>query len=101
MEKMDKAGIIPFLTKCCNIIGIMMVGAMACSMVTLKIPFVYEAHGATINVQEIIDSILPNALPMGLTLLCFWMLKKKNVSPTVLIISLIIVSIALHAIGIL
>ena len=52
MEKMNKAGIMPFLTKCCNIIGIMMIGAMACSMVTLKIPFVYEAHGATINVQE-------------------------------------------------
>ena len=101
MEKMNKAGIMPFLTKCCNIIGIMMIGAMACSMVTLKIPFVYEIQGATINVQEIIDSILPNALPMGLTLLCFWMLRKKNVSPTILIVLLIVVSIALHAVGIL
>lgn len=101
MEKMNKAGFMPFLTKCCNIIGIMMIGAMACSMVTLKIPFVYEIQGATINVQEIIDSILPNALPMGLTLLCFWMLRKKNVSPTILIVLLIVVSIALHAVGIL
>lgn len=101
MEKMNKGGIMPFLTKCCNIIGIMMIGAMACSMVTLKIPFVYEIQGATINVQEIIDSILPNALPMGLTLLCFWMLRKKNVSPTILIVLLIVVSIALHAVGIL
>ena len=31
MEKMNKAGIMPFLTKCCNIIGIMMIGAMECS----------------------------------------------------------------------
>ena len=101
MEKMNKAGIMPFLTKCCSIIGIIMIGAMACSMVTLKILFVYEIQGATINVQEIIDSILPNALPMGLTLLCFWMLRKKNVSPTILIVLLIVVSIALHAVGIL
>ena len=70
-------------------------------MVTLKIPFVYEAEGATINVQEILDSILPNALPLGLTLLCFWLLKKKNVSPTILIILLVILAIALHAVGIL
>ena len=74
---------------------------MACTMVTLKIPFVYEAEGATINVQEILDSILPNALPLGLTLLCFWLLKKKNVSPTILIILLVILAIALHAVGIL
>ena len=78
-----------------------MVGSMACTMVTLKIPFVYEAEGATINVQEILDSILPNALPLGLTLLCFWLLKKKNVSPTILIILLVILAIALHAVGIL
>ena len=78
-----------------------MVGSMACTMVTLKVPFVYEAEGATINVQEILDSILPNALPLGLTLLCFWLLKKKNVSPTILIILLVVVAIALHAVGIL
>ena len=78
-----------------------MVGSMACTMVTIKVPFVYEAEGATINVQEILDSILPNALPLGLTLLCFWLLKKKNVSPTILIILLVVVAIALHAVGIL
>ena len=74
---MNKNGIMPFLTECCNIVGLIMVGSMACTMVTLKVPFVYEAEGATINVQEILDSILPNALPLGLTLLCFWLLKKK------------------------
>lgn len=100
-EKMNKNGIMPFLTECCNIVGLIMVGSMACTMVTLKVPFVYEAEGATINVQEILDSILPNALPLGLTLLCFWLLKKKNVSPTVLIILLVVVAIALHAVGIL
>ena len=100
-EKMNKNGIMPFLTECCNIVGLIMVGSMACTMVTLKVPFVYEAEGATINVQEILDSILPNALPLGLTLLCFWLLKKKNVSPTILIILLVVVAIALHAVGIL
>ena len=78
-----------------------MVGSMACTMVSLKIPFVYEAEGATINVQDILDSILPNALPVGLTLLCFWLMKKKDIHPTILIISLVIVAIVLHAVGIL
>lgn len=100
-EKMNKNGFMPFLTECCNIVGLIMVGSMACTMVTLKVPFVYETEGATINVQEILDSILPNALPLGLTLLCFWLLKKKNVSPTILIILLVVVAIALHAVGIL
>ena len=100
-EKMNKNGIMPFLTESCNIVGLIMVGSMACTMVSLKIPFVYEAEGATINVQDILDSILPNALPVGLTLLCFWLMKKKNIHPTILIIALVIVAIVLHAVGIL
>lgn len=100
-EKMNKNGIMPFLTESCNIVGLIMVGSMACTMVSLKIPFVYEAEGTTINVQDILDSILPNALPVGLTLLCSWLMKKKDIHPTILIISLVIVAIILHAVGIL
>lgn len=100
-EKMNKNGIMPFLTESCNIVGLIMVGSMACTMVSLKIPFIYESEGTTINVQEILDSILPNALPVGLTLLCFWFMKKKDVHPTILIISLVIIAIVLHAVGIL
>ena len=74
---------------------------MTCTMVTLKIPYVYEADGAKIIVQELLDSILPNVLPVALTLLCFQLLKKKNIQPVVLIVGLIIICIILHYFGIL
>lgn len=101
LEKASKNGLMPFITQCCNIIGLMMVGAMTCTMVTLKIPYVYEADGAKIIVQELLDSILPNVLPVALTLLCFQLLKKKNIQPVVLIVGLIIICIILHYFGIL
>ena len=39
-------------------------------------------------------------VPLGLTLLCYYLLKKKNVSITVLIIGVIILSILLSLLGI-
>ena len=39
-------------------------------------------------------------VPLGLTMLCYYLLKKKNVSVTVLIIGVIILSILLSLLGI-
>lgn len=63
------------------------------------------ANAATIlgiTVQtEFFDKIFPNFLPMCVTLLCFWLLKKKQVSPIVLIVAIIVLSIVASAIGLL
>ena len=50
---------------------------------------------------EFFDKIFPNFLPMCVTLLCFWLLKKKQVSPIVLIVAIIVLSIVASAVGLL
>ena len=49
---------------------------------------------------NIVDQIFIGIVPLGLTLLCYYLLKKKNISITVLIIGVIILSILLSLLGI-
>ena len=47
-----------------------------------------------------LDQIFIGIVPLGLTLLCYYLLKKKNVSITVLIIGVIVLGIVLSLLGI-
>ena len=52
------------------------------------------------TLQDNLNSLIPGFVPLLLTLLCMWLLKK-NVSPIVIIITLFIVGIAGHVVGLL
>jgi PTS system mannose-specific IID component/fructoselysine and glucoselysine-specific PTS system IID component len=101
LEKASKSGLLPFLTKCCNIVGLMTIGAMATTMVNIRIPYVFDVNGTEMAVQGIIDSIIPKILPVGLTLLVFKIMRKTNISSLMMIVALVVICIVLHAIGIL
>ncbi|WP_314850129.1 PTS system mannose/fructose/sorbose family transporter subunit IID [uncultured Solobacterium sp.] len=46
-----------------------------------------------INIQELLDGILPALIPLGLTLMCYTLIKKKNWSPTKCIMLLLVIGI--------
>ena len=52
------------------------------------------------TLQDNLNSLIPGLMPLLLTLLCMWLLKKK-VSPIVIILALFIVGILGHVVGIL
>ena len=52
------------------------------------------------TLQDNLNSLIPGFVPLLLTLLCMWLLKK-NVSPIIIIIALFIVGIAGHVVGLL
>lgn len=52
------------------------------------------------TLQANIDQLIPGLMPLLLTLLCMWLLKKK-VSPIVIILGLFVVGIVGHVIGLL
>ena len=52
------------------------------------------------TLQDNLNSLIPGFVPLLLTLLCMWLLKK-NVSPIIIIIALFIVGIGGHVIGLL
>ena len=47
-----------------------------------------------------LDQIFVGMVPLGLTLLCYYLLKKENVSITTLILGVIALSILLSLLGI-
>ncbi|MEG0710234.1 MAG: PTS system mannose/fructose/sorbose family transporter subunit IID [Longicatena sp.] len=99
MTQAEESGIMSFVTKAASIVGLMTVGAMTATMVSLNIGFVFKMNGATQSIQEMIDAIFPCALPLLLTLGCFKLLNK-NVKPTTLIVAIMILGVAGKYIGI-
>lgn len=92
MTQAEESGIMSFVTKAASIVGLMTVGTMTATMVSLQIGYVFKMNGATQSIQEMIDSIFPCALPLLLTLGCFKLLNK-NVKPTTLIVAIMILGI--------
>lgn len=86
-----------------TILGVTVIGALIASYVSINLlPVITVDGGIQVAVQsEFFDRIFPNLLPMCVTLFFFYLLKKKQVSPIVLIVSVIVLSIACSAIGLL
>jgi len=88
------------ITKAAGILGVMVVGALIPSYVSLAFPEDLKLF-STVSVQGIFDSIMPNILPLGFVFLLYWLLNKKNANAVTLIFGIIIVSILLSLLGIL
>lgn len=86
-----------------TILGITVIGALIAQYITVDLlPVISVSGGIEVAVQtEFFDRIFPNLLPMAIALICFWLLKKKQVSPIVLICGIIVLSIFSAWIGLL
>lgn len=101
IQKMYESGLMSILTKCASIVGLVMVGGMTAGMVTFQSKFELMMEGSSIlNLQSMLDQIFVGIVPLGLTLLCYYLLKKKNISVTMLIIGVILLGILLSYLGI-
>jgi PTS system mannose-specific IID component len=73
----------------------MVVGAMPASLMFVKTPLMI---GSGVSVQGIIDQVVPNLIPLGLTFLVFYLLRK-NIKTTWLLLGLLLLGFtgsALH-----
>ena len=86
-----------------TILGITVIGALIASYVRIDLlPVIQVMEGVEVSVQSaFFDTIFPKLLPMGYTLLMFYLLKKKQVSPVTLIVGTLILSIVCSLIGLL
>lgn len=60
---------------------------------------VYEEVPVTVNIQEVLDGIIPSLIPLALTLLLYFLLTKKSWTPIKCIVFLLILGIAGAYIG--
>ncbi|WP_282171526.1 PTS system mannose/fructose/sorbose family transporter subunit IID [Cytobacillus firmus] len=76
-----------------SIVGLTVVGGLIASFVQLKANLVIHAGKAEIALQEdLLDKIMPNMLPLGYTLLMYYLLKR-GLSPVILILITVVIGI--------
>ena len=76
-----------------GVLGNFIMGALVVQFVSISTSVAFMIGGTSFEVQSIIDSFMPNLLPLLLVLLLWWLLTKKDVSPTMIMIVVIVVGI--------
>ena len=98
LERISSDGTLQKVTEAARIMGLMVIGAMIPSMVTLTLGATIDINGAQVVLQEIIDQICPFILPLGLVGGCYSLLKKGK-SGTAVMFGLLVLGIVLVALG--
>lgn len=88
-------------TRAAGILGVFIVGAMVSIFGGTQIRISVVDGDMVTNVQKIMDGILPKLLPLLLTMLMYFLLKKRNWTPTKCIVLLLVIGIGGTATGIL
>lgn len=98
IQKAYQNGLINIITKAATILGLIMVGGMISSTVSISTNFAFTVSGTEYKIQEILDQIFKGMLPMLATITCFGLVRKK-VSANKIIIGILILSMILAAVG--
>ena len=98
IQKAYQNGLINIITKAATILGLIMVGGMISSTVSISTNFAFTVSGTEYKIQEILDQIFKGMLPMLATIACFGLVRKK-VSANKIIIGILILSMILAAVG--
>lgn len=83
--------IVENITKAASILGLMVIGAMIASNVSITIPLEIGVAGATEPLQNYIDQIMPCLLPFLCFDIMYWLLGK-NIKSTTILVFLIVIS---------
>ncbi|MGQ9492262.1 MAG: PTS system mannose/fructose/sorbose family transporter subunit IID [Anaerolineae bacterium] len=76
-----------------GVLGNFVLGALTVNFVKVSTKIKFTIGGSTFELQKILDSLMPNLLPLLLVLLVWWLLEKKKVSPTKILIGVIVVAV--------
>ncbi len=74
LAKLYREGLMDKVMYVCSIVGLMVIGAMIASMIGITTPL---SFGKAFVLQDILDDIMPQMLPLGLTFLMYWLLQRK------------------------
>ena len=95
-----KSGSMKVLTKAASILGLLMVGAMTATTVGFSsIISIPVQGGDPVMLQTYLDAIFKGLVPLGLTLLCFYLLDKK-VNVNIIMIGVVVLAIVLAMLGV-
>jgi fructoselysine/glucoselysine PTS system EIID component len=76
------------LTKGASILGLMVVGAMPATLISITTPLIIGAKSG-VRIQGILDQLVPAIVPLGLTFLVYYFVQK-SVKTTYLLLGLLV-----------
>lgn len=85
-----------------NIVGCVVMGALMCQYVKVTCGLKIATESTSFDFQTgLFDALLPNLLPLAFTLLCWWLITKKHISITKLMVFILLIATAGGLLGIL
>lgn len=101
IQRMYESGGMKILTKCSSMLGLMMMGSMTASNVKFKTILEVSVKGSdqVMKIQDYLNQQFIGIVPLTVTFLAFWMLKKK-VNVNVVMLSIMVLGILLGLLGI-
>jgi fructoselysine and glucoselysine-specific PTS system IID component len=88
LQNLAKNNVMDRLTKGASILGLMVVGAMPATLIAINTPITFGSAKSAITLQSVLDQIVPSIIPLGLTFLVYFFVKK-NVKTTYLLLGLL------------
>lgn len=99
IDTVFESGLIDALTKAASILGMIMVGAMCASQVNVKLAWTITVGQTSVVVLDIVNSIMPGILSIGLVF-GLMALIKKGFKPTQLVLGILFGCVALAFFGV-
>lgn len=98
--KVLKNGTIDKIINSFSIVGLMVVGAMAATRVTVNTPLTIIVGQGSTSIQSVLDSLVPGLIPLAITLFVLSLLRKK-VNTIWIILAVFVLGIAGYYLGLL
>jgi mannose PTS system EIID component len=95
-----KNGTVDRIINSFSIVGLMVVGSLAATRVSVNTPLNIAVGSGNTALQDVLDSLAPGLIPLGITMLVWYMLKKK-VKTIWIILAIFIIGILGYYTGIL
>ena len=89
LRNLAKTNVMDKLTTGASILGLMVVGAMPATLINITTPITIGSTKSAVTVQGILDQIVPAIIPLGLTFLVYYFVKK-GVKTTYLLLGLLV-----------
>ena len=86
-------------TRAASMLGVFIVGALTSNYGGTTVAFKIANGESPVDVQGILDGVLPKMIPLALTLMCYFLMKKKGWTPVKCIGLLLLIGLVGGAIG--
>ncbi len=86
--------------RCASMLGILMMGALTASYVSLATPLTITSGEAVVSIQEVIDGIIPGLLPLAAVGGIYLIMRNKTQKFGLIAIGIVIICILLSLIGV-